>query len=173
MWSNSRLYLLIALAALTLLGCRSLYLTATRSTIFNTLTGASSPCTPGTTPAPGEDSGTLPPGSFIRIGLFGQSCPSGCHCPSEQQPANQDRLHRPDHRYAQGLRQGNDLPVAVHGRVIAWSVPAGSGLVIVLADSEPFNRSARCQGAGVFTLAATVKGVVGSADFECITGAVS
>lgn len=139
--------------------------------IFNTLTTGSS-STPGAAPSPGEDGGTLPPGSFIRIGLFGQSCPAGVTPP--QNSTRQIKIGCTGQITATPKdAQGNDLPSAVHGRIIAWSVPAGSGLVIVLADSEPFNRSARCQGAGVFTLAATVKGVVGSADFECITGAVS
>jgi hypothetical protein len=63
---------------------------------------------------------------------------------------------------------GVDLPAAVHGPTIAWSVPAGSGTVNCLADSEPFNRTCRCVGLGVFTLQATVKNLTGTADFECI-----
>jgi hypothetical protein len=126
---------------------------------------------PGSSPSPGAG-GDLPAGSFIRIGMFGQSCPSGVTVPNNG--SRQIKIGCTGQITATPkAADGSDLPASVHGPTIAWSVPAGSGVVNVLADSEPFNRSVKCLGAGVFTLAATVKGVTGSADFECISAGSS
>ena len=137
-------------------------------TIINTQTQGGG-TGPGASPSPGAG-GELPPGSFIRIGLFGQSCPSGVTPPANG--SRQIKLGCTGSITATPKdASGADLPAAVHGPSIAWSVPSGSGVVSVLADSEPFNRSVKCLGLGVFSLAATVKGVTGSADFECVTSA--
>ena len=123
--------------------------------------------TPVTSPSPGG-SGELPPGSFIRVGMFGQTCPSGVTVPS-----NASRQVKPNCTASITATpkdgQGNDLPAAVHGPNIAWSIPSGSGVVNCLADSEPFNRTCRCIGLGQFTLQATVKDLTGFADFECVS----
>lgn len=141
-------------------------------TIINTNTATNNQGgNPGSSPSPGQG-GDLPAGSWVRIGMFGQSCPSGVTVPSNG--TRQIKLGCTASITATPKDQaGNDLPAAVHGTVIAWSVPAGSGVVNVTADSEPFNRTVRCLGTGTFTLAATVKGVTGSADFECVASSSS
>jgi hypothetical protein len=158
---------LLLVVAVALVGCQP----ATGPTIINTNTatnnqqggGANAP------PAPGQG-GELPAGSTVRVGMYGQSCPSGVTSPS-----NGSRQIKPGCTAfitaTPKASDGTDLPSSVHGPTIAWSVPAGSGVVNVLADSEPFNRTAKCIGVGVFTLSATVKGVTGSADFECLASA--
>jgi len=137
-------------------------------TIFNQNTNNNGqPGGPGASPSPGAG-GELPPGSFVRIGLFGQSCPAGVTAP--QNGTRQIKLGCTGSITATPKDStGADLPATIHGSVIAWSVPSGSGVVAVQADSEPFNRTVRCLGTGVFTLAATVKNVTGSADFECVS----
>lgn len=127
------------------------------------------PSTPGASPSPGTG-GDLPPGSFVRVGLFGQSCPSGTTPPN-----NGTRTIGPG---CTGFitatpkdAQGNDIPAAVHGSSIAWVVEFGQGIVNLIAPPEPFNRDARCTGPGDFGLKATVKNVSGATTFTCAAGA--
>ena len=139
--------------------------------IYNQNTNNNGQPGPGSSPSPGQG-GELPAGSWVRVGMFGQSCPSGVTVPQ-----NGTRQIKPGCTAlitaTPKAADGSDLPASIHGQLIAWSVPAGAGVVNVTADSEPFNRSVRCLGLGTFTLSATVKGVTGTADFECIGGGAS
>lgn len=162
------LLLLLVVVSLTLYACTNI------TTGSTTATGGNSSQSQGgggpqASPSPGQG-GDLPPGSFVRVGLFGQSCPSGTTAPS-----NGTRQILPG---CVGFvtatpkdAQSNDLPAAVHGPNCTWSVPFGSGVVNVSAPSEPFNRDVRCSGVGPFGLQAQVKNVTGSADFSCEAGA--
>lgn len=159
----------IQISALLLCVALGVYACTTIATGPTTATGGNSTQSQGggngASPSPGTG-GDLPAGSFVRIGLFGQSCPSGT-----TPPPNGTRQILPN---CTGFitatpkdSTGNDLPAAVHGPTCAWSVTAGQSVVNLTAPSEPFNRDARCLGVGPFALQAQVKNVTGSADFSC------
>ena len=158
-----------ALKILVLLSCAALLMCApptTPSGTTNTNTNIINITGPTPT-SPSPNAGVLPPGSFIRIGMFGETCPSGVTVPSNG--SRQIRAKCTASITATPKDgQGVDLPASVHGPNIAWSIPAGSGVANCLADSEPFNRTCSCFGLGTFTLQATVKDLTGFADFECI-----
>lgn len=120
---------------------------------------------PTASPSPGTG-GSLPAGSTVRVGLFGQSCPAGTTAPNN------------------GLRQiiqgcvgfltatpkdpqGNDLTPAVHGPNCAWS---SSGSITLTEAGNPFNRDGRCPTVGDSTVSATVKDVSGSVGIACLPG---
>lgn len=124
---------------------------------------------PSATPSPGAG-GELPAGSFVRLGLFGQSCPQGTTAP----PNGLRQILLPCTGFMTATTKdsaGNDIPAAVHGPNITWSITFGQNVVNLITPPEPFNRDARCNTAGGFGLSAQVKNISGTAEFECVARA--
>lgn len=137
--------------------------------ITNTNTNTQGGNGPGASPTPTSGGGELPPGSIIRIGLFGQS-------PNPGPPNGSRQILVGNTGFITATPKdpnGNDIPASVHGPNIAWSVLHGGGNIQVNVPSEPFNRDVKCLTPGVFGLSAQVKNVTGSADFECVQRAGS
>jgi len=110
-------------------------------------------------PSPGE-SGALPPGSTVRIEIFGASCPSGAN----PRP-NPGQLKAGCSLALTCTPKGPDginLTPAVHGPVALWSVPIGSGYLTLVQESEAFNATAFATAVGVAQVSCSVKGTVGS-----------
>ena len=148
---------LIALSALLAFGCTNDPPTAPNSFyILNQNTNNNG--TPAS-PSPGE-SGTLPPGSTVRIEIFGASCPTGAN----PRP-NPGQLKAGCSLALTCTPKGPDginLTPAVHGPVALWSVPIGSGYLALVQESEAFNATAFATAVGVAQVSCSVKGTVGS-----------
>lgn len=157
-----------ALAGLVLAGmlsaCVNSITTATGGSSSQSQGGGSDG--PGASPSPGAG-GTLPEGSTVRVGLFGQSCPQGTTPPN-----NGSRTILPGctgfmtatPKDAQGL----DLAPAVHGPSCVWSV---FGSLNLLDAGNPFNKDARCASPGDSNVSAVVKNVTGSVGITCAANA--
>lgn len=165
----------VACLALWFVGC-SVYspVTAT-ATGGNATTGGGAQCFDPRTgepivcpngPGSGGSAGNLPADSFVRVGLFGLSCPAGTTPPANalrQIPLNCRGFVTATPKRA----DGTDHTAAEHGPNCSWSVTHGQGIVNVTAPTEVFNRDVSCAAAGDFGLQATVKNLVGSTDFAC------
>lgn len=119
-------------------------------------------------PSPSTGSNTLPPGSTVRVGLFGQSGPGNC----ASLPNSLRQIKVGCTGFVTATPKGpdgvTDLEPAVHGPTITWSAGGATGSVNIIPASNPFNRDVRCLSVGAFTLSAQVKDVTGTAGFECI-----
>lgn len=113
--------------------------------------GGTTPGTPGTTPSPGANCSTV---ASNRVGFFGIGCPSGvsprngqgvlplgCIGFATQTPKN---------------AQGQDVPAAVHGPVVAWATTTGAERVRLVEVEEAFNRNVIPQIQGDVVITGTV-----------------
>lgn len=122
--------------------------------------------TPSPTATPPRPPGN--PISYIRVALFGVSCPGGGDVP--------DNLARQVPLGCKGAvtatpkkEDGTDVPADDHGPDIAWELLHGDRLVEVKPiPNQPFNRDVIAHRPGPFMLCATVRGVMG-----CLSGEVT
>ena len=120
---------------------------------------------PTTTPSPGGPTGCPVAGVIdsIRVNPFGYRCTSGPtpNNSSGTLPAN----CQADVTATPKDAAGNDVPAAVHGQGIRWSVPIGASLIFVDDGVQPFNKAVSVRPgvtSGEFQLSAELCGKQGS-----------
>jgi hypothetical protein len=122
--------------------------------------------TPSPTVAPPRSA--VSPISYVRVALFGVSCPGGGSVPDNAQ--KQVPLGCKGAVTATPKKEdGTDVRSEDHGPDIAWDLVHGERLVDVKAiPNQPFNRDVIGQRPGPFMLCATVRDVMG-----CLNGEVT
>jgi len=120
---------------------------------------------PTTSPSPGAAPGCPVAGVIdsIRVNPFGYRCTAGPtpNNGSGTLPAN----CQADVTATPKDAAGNDVPAAVHGQGIRWSVPIGASLIFVDDGVQPFNKSVSVRPgitSGEFQLSAELCGKQGS-----------
>lgn len=153
----------VALVAMAGAGCGLLKTPTGGTTVIVTNTTTQTQGgTPGASPSPGP----APAGAIasVRVGTFGYDCPSGTATPNNSSgvvPIGCTASVTATPKDATGA----DVPAAVHGPVIAWTVNAvPSSAASVTEPGEAFNRDVHGLAAGVVHLSATVQGVTGTLD---------
>lgn len=119
--------------------------------------------TPSPTPAPvaspSPGATGIPAGSYVRVGMFSCSCPSGLACSSNGAATMQVGCEANLTATPKGP-DGNDLPATIHGPSVAWSV-VGQGAIVQCAQwsGEPFNLACKALSAGSAGITAAVPGI--------------
>jgi hypothetical protein len=124
---------------------------------------------PASTPTPAPSpTPSVNPIAYVRVALFGVSCPGGGDVP--------DNLARQVPIGCKGAvtatpkkEDGTDVRAVDHGPDITWELVHGERMVEVKPiASQPFNRDVIGQRPGPFMLCATVREVTG-----CLSGEVT
>lgn len=115
--------------------------------------------TPLPTASPSPGSSAIPPGSYVRVGMFSCSCPSGKAC-SPNGAATLQVGCTAQITATPKDASGTDLPAAVHGPSIAWSF-VGQGSIVRCAEwaNERFNAECVALAAGSAGISASVPGI--------------
>ena len=150
------LALLCLVSLVCLVGCGDNYIGG--DTITNNNFG------PAPTTSPTPQAGTCPVAGVIdsiRVNPFGYRCTGGTP------PANGSGVLpstcSADVTATPKDAAGNDVPAAVHGQGIVWSVPIGATVIFVDDGAQPFNKVVTPRGtSGEFQVAATLCGVTGT-----------
>lgn len=153
----------VACVVLALAGCNLTKIDIGRNPNEPTPVATPTP-TPAPTASPTPAAEGLGEGAYVRVGVFGYSCPSGVNAP--RNGSGELPLSCTAHVTATPKdKNGDDIPASLHGPSISWVV---SGPVVCTAPSEPFNRDCRGVAAGTAQLRATVKGVTGTLDLTVV-----
>lgn len=132
--------------------------------ITNTQTQGGSTGPTGTaSPTPGG--ATLPPGSYVSIGVFGRSCPSGItDVPSGLRQFRAGCVY--DVTATPRDSSQKELGTDVAGPVASWAQPVPAGIASITVAENSYNIQLRAgPGLGTVTLSASVKGTVGTGDY--------
>jgi hypothetical protein len=108
------------------------------------------PASPGATPSPGGTCGVV---ASVRVGFFGIGCPSGVSPRNGEGvlPLSCVGFVTATPKNA----QGEEVPRAIHGPVVAWAVEVGTERVRLVSTAEEFNRNAVPEAVGDVVVAAT------------------
>lgn len=125
--------------------------------------------TPGTSASPTPGGSTLPPGSYVSIGVFGRSCPSGI----TDVPAGNRQFKlgcRYDVTATPRDSSQKEIDVNVAGPTAEWAqpVPAGAGTLIVDSGNTYNAQFVAGPGSGDVNLCASVKGTQGCGKYEVV-----
>lgn len=112
--------------------------------------------------------GSLPPGSYVSIGVFGRSCPSGI----TDVPAGTRQFRVGCVYDVTATPRGADqkeLTIDVTGPIATWSEPNPPGLGAISVQENSYNITFRAgPGTGSVTLKATVKGTSGEGIYSVV-----
>jgi hypothetical protein len=148
--SRTAVLLLLAMPLLAAWACRRPNDPTTIYIGGDTIIVGGTPSSPGASPSPGGNCSVV---ASVRVGFFGIACPSGIA------PRNGEGV------LPMGCigfvtatpknAQGEEVPRAVHGPVVAWAVEVGSDRVRLVSTAEEFNRNAVPEAVGDVVVAAT------------------
>jgi hypothetical protein len=117
--------------------------------------------TPTATPAasPSPASSAIPPGSYVRVGVFACSCPSGRTCSNNGAATMQVGCSAQITATPKGP-DGSDLPASVHGPNVSWAY-SGQGTLVGCATwaNERFNSDCVGLAPGASVVSASVPGM--------------
>ena len=147
----------LVLVALAAWGCQIGDSTGPTQTVVISQPSPSPTPAPVASPSPGAS--TIPAGSYLRVGMFSCSCPTGLACSSNGAATLQVGCTAELTATPKGP-DGTDLPASVHGPNVAWSF-VGQGSIVQCAQwsGEPFNASCRALAIGSAGITAAVPGV--------------
>jgi hypothetical protein len=160
-------------AGLALLSCRRPTEPDTIIIGGDTIIIGGTPASPGASPSPGGNCSVV---ASVRVGFFGIGCPSGVA------PRNGEGVlplscvgfvtATPKNV------QGDEVPRAVHGPIVAWAVEVGPDRVRLVSVAEEFNRNAVPEAVGDVVVVATntppsCGPVRGSFGFQVVTARAS
>jgi hypothetical protein len=123
------------------------------STIYiggDTINIGGTPSSPGASPSPGGNCSVV---ASVRVGFFGIACPNGV-APRNGEgvlPLSCIGFVTATPKNA----QGEEVPRAIHGPIVAWAVEVGSDRVRLVSTAEEFNRNAVPEAVGDVVVAAT------------------
>jgi hypothetical protein len=122
-------------------------------------------------PSPGSGSDKLPEGSTIRVGIFGQDCPSGVTPPPNSSAEVKIACRGAGITATPKSAAGTDLDASVHGTQIEWSVTGGAVSCTGSYLGNVFNQLCVCpagSAGATFSLTAKVKDKTGVLNGKCV-----
>ena len=139
--------------------------------IFNNNQATNNAGGPTASPSPGSGSDKLPEGSTIRVGIFGQDCPSGVTPPPNSSAEVKIACKGAGITATPKSAAGTDLDASVHGQTIEWSVTGGAVSCTGSYLGNVFNQLCVCpagSAGATFSLTAKVKDKTGVLNGKCV-----
>lgn len=139
--------------------------------IFNSNSAVNNAGGPSTSASPGPGSDKLPEGSTIRVGIFGQDCPSGVTPPPNSAAEVKIACKGAGITATPKSAAGTDLDASVHGTQVEWAVTGGAVTCTGSYLGNVFNQLCVCpagSAGATFSLTAKVKDKTGVLNGKCV-----